>query len=279
VTSPALGTILVHVDDGPDARSRVDLARDLADRTGARLIGAAAAQPVIPVYAPFADGLVTIQPEVMKAAQAQIDRTVGDAKAVFDEAVSGHANVEWRASSSQAAEGFIARQARAADLLVVGRRGAADSLDPILGLFPADVIMGAGRPVLVTPPKTERLLAKRILVAWKDAREARRAVADALPLLRLADDVFVASVASEGDTDSAADVVAALIRSGVPARALVEDTGRLSAGDALIETTRRAGADLIVAGAFGHSRTREWVFGGVTRDLLDHAPVCCLFSH
>lgn len=279
MTGPALGTVLVHVDDGPDARARVDLAVGLAERSGAGLIGVAAARPALPVYAPFADGLVTIQPEMMQAAQAQIDRTVGDAKVVFDEAVGDRAAVEWRASASREAEDFVVEQARAADLIVLGRRGGGDSPDPILGIFPADVIMGAGRPVLVAPPGASRLLAKRVVIAWKDAREARRAVADALPLLKLAEDVFVVSVGSEADKNSAADVSAGLLRSGVNARPLIEDVGRLSAGDGLIEIARRAGADLIVAGAFGHSRMREWVFGGVTRDLLDHAPVCCLFSH
>jgi nucleotide-binding universal stress UspA family protein len=279
MTTPALGTILVHVDDGPDARARTELASDLAVRTGASLIGIASAQPVIPVYAPFADGLVTIQPEVMKAAEAQIARTVGDAQAVFDDIVGGRKDVTWRSSSSLAAGEFVLRQTRAADLIVLGRRGGSDSPDPILGVVPADVIMGAGRPVLVTPPGTQHLFAKRVVIAWKDAREARRAVADALPLLRLAEDVFVVSVGPEADQDSAADVAAALGRCGVNARALVEDIGNARAGDALIEIARRAGADLIVSGAFGHSRMREWVFGGVTRDLLDHAPFCSLFSH
>jgi nucleotide-binding universal stress UspA family protein len=280
VTERVLGTVMVHVDDGPNARTRVEAALALANQTQARLIGIASAQPALPVYAPFADGLVTVHPEVLQAAEAQIGRTVRDAKSVYDDIVgASHPNAEWRSSVNRPAEDFLNEQSRAADLVIVGRRGAADSLDPILGVEPADIIMGAGRPVLVTPPQIRRVLAKRILVAWKDAREARRAVYDALPLMRLAGDVFVVSVGPEANQESAADAAAALQRANINARTLVEDIGRQAPGEALVEIARRAGADLIVAGAFGHSRMREWVFGGVTRHLLDRAPMCCLFSH
>lgn len=279
MTDRVLGTVLVHVDDGPNARTRVEAALALAEQTQARLIGVAAAQPAIPVYAPFAEGLITVQPEVLKAAEAQINRTVRDAKAVFDDVVGANPNTEWRTSAHRRPEEFLNEQARAADLLVVGRRGTADSLDPILGVEPADIIMGAGRPVLVAPPQIRRVGVKRVLVAWKDARESRRAVADAMPLMKLATDVFVASVGPEAVEASASDVAAALSRAGVNARMLVEDIGRQAPGEALVEIARRAGVDLIVSGAFGHSRMREWVFGGVTRHLLERAPICCLFSH
>ncbi|MCC6921289.1 MAG: universal stress protein [Alphaproteobacteria bacterium] len=274
-----LSAVLVHLDDGPDARARCELAITIADRFGARLIGAAAAQPIIPVYAPYGEGLIALQPEIAEAARAQIERTVNDAKAVFDEVVGKRADIEWRASSGRRGEDFIVEQSRAANLIVVGRRGPNEAPDPVLGISPPDILMAAGRPVLITPPQIRGLAAARVLVAWKDSREARRALSDAMPFLRAAQDVFVASVGPEASPGSVQDVVAALKRADVPARALVEDIGRNPPGEALVEIARRAGADLIVAGAFGHSRTREWIFGGVTRDLLNRAPMCCLLSH
>jgi len=129
----------------------------------------------------------------------------------------------------------------------------------------------------MVPPGSERLSAKHVVVAWKDTREARRAVRDSLPFLKQAEDVSVIGIGepAQGGTD----VCAYLRHHGIEARAYTRPGQIASMADELVRIAEQEGADLIVCGAYGHSRTREWVFGGVTRELLNHAPVCCLMAH
>jgi nucleotide-binding universal stress UspA family protein len=143
--------------------------------------------------------------------------------------------------------------------------------------------MRVGRPVLIVPSGTEWLKLKTVVVAWKDTREARRAVNDALPLLHLARDVVVIELI-EADADQAAakarvdDVAGWLTRrkinaSSITAKALIGVTGQLSI------FAQDEGADIIVAGAYGHTRFQEWLFGGVTRELLSQKKHSVLLSH
>ena len=140
--------------------------------------------------------------------------------------------------------------------------------------------LAAGRPVLVVASNVEHVLAATVLVAWKDTREARRAVADALPFLTKANEVVVAIVDNDPDTfirESVADVAAFLGHHGVKARE--EVVAGDSDGGRLITFARSIQADLIVSGAYGHSRLREWVFGGVTRTLLDESGINRFISY
>jgi nucleotide-binding universal stress UspA family protein len=116
-------------------------------------------------------------------------------------------------------------------------------------------------------------------VGWKDTREARRAVWDALPFLKRASQVVVISV---DDGDGAADpqdIVGLLQVHDVYATSVRKDACGSAASEALVDAASEQAADLLVAGAYGHGRLREWAFGGVTRDLLAYAPICCLMSH
>jgi nucleotide-binding universal stress UspA family protein len=143
-------------------------------------------------------------------------------------------------------------------------------------------VLQAGRPVLIVPGTIDKLVLGHVIVAWKDTRETRRAALDALPLLKMAARVTVVEVAAEGDLESARlhleDVVVWLKRHDIAAALLVsasngDDTGRLNA------IAQEQNVDLIVAGAYGHSRLRELVLGGVTHDLLLCPGRCVLVSH
>ncbi len=147
----------------------------------------------------------------------------------------------------------------------------------------ANLVMQAGRPVLVVPSDAATFSADRVLVAWKDTREARRAVSDALPLLTKAKEVHVVAIPEPEGNDAATlagadDVVNWLARHGVQAAAIARpDFGGV--GKSIERVADEIGADIIVAGAFGHSRFMEWLLGGVTRHLLRSAKACVLFSH
>jgi nucleotide-binding universal stress UspA family protein len=142
--------------------------------------------------------------------------------------------------------------------------------------------MQAGRPLLVAPAAVKWLDLRSALVAWKDCPEARRAVADALPLLAKAKEVTVAGIAEEEGGRAtvrrqAEDVVAWLSRHGISARAQVPERS----GNAVEQLERIAadtGAGVVVAGAYGRSRFREWVLGGVTQHLLSQTARCALLS-
>jgi nucleotide-binding universal stress UspA family protein len=174
----------------------------------------------------------------------------------------------------------LVRSARAADLIVMSPKSpgaAARTADP------AEVVMTAGRPVLIVPNGASHFRGSAVVVAWKDTREARRAIADAMPFLLAADQVIVQAVCEDDAVEASAfqtdDVVANLKRHGVRASAKVTRIPAEGVAHELERVARLNGADLIVAGAYGHSRTREWVFGGVTDDLI-HRPKCfVLLSH
>jgi len=264
---------MVVTDLEPDTERRTKLATALADRFSSRLIGVAA-RPLVPplYYETPVPGLET----AVELEERLATRDIATAEAAFRKIVGARNRVEWRQAHAFPTQ-FALQQARAADLIVASmarsRREDAAWMVPDAG----DLVMGAGRPVLLTPPEVDYVRAKHIVVAWKDTREARRAVADAMPFLKAADDVTVA--AFNDDERGVADVSAYLACHGVTASVVRRD---VSADDVAKELTGLAeaeAADLLVCGAYGHSRASEWIFGGVTRDLLEHGRLCCLMAH
>lgn len=272
----AITSILVHADRSTASARRSGLAAALAETFGAKLTGAAGGVPYIPAYAPFGESFVSLQPEVIEAAQKQVTASLAAAKADFHKAAGAAA--AWRQSSVSGSATLLSTLARSADLVVCGPASPGEG-DGVLGLDVSDLVMSAGRPVLVTPAAMERLSAKSIVVGWKDTRESRRAVFDALPFLRRADEVVVAAVGADDESAGATDVATWLKAHGVPAKALAEKGSDSDAAKSLATIATRIGADLLVTGAFGHSRTREWIFGGVTRALLTRGTTAVLFSH
>jgi nucleotide-binding universal stress UspA family protein len=179
------------------------------------------------------------------------------------------------------ASNLVSNEARAADLVIIGRETGSDDRD--LALDPGIAILRAGRPVLIVPDEVDSLPARRIMLAWKDTRESRRAVSDALPFLKEATEVMIAEVCESGtETESlrsVEDVATYLRRHGVSVGAKVFLRAEHSVAGELLRFAKDENSDLIVAGGYGHSRLGEWMFGGVTRDLLVKSQVCCLFSH
>lgn len=276
VSTPSITSLLVHAEPGASSTHRVDVAARLARDRGARLIGlgAEAFEPVLTVDPFFGYAAA----EWVTLVQEQITTSLKNAETAFLRDASG-ADLEWRSVEDNPARA-ISHSARAADLIVMSPKGKGG---PSRTADPADVIMTSGRPVLIVPESASHLRGRAVVVAWKDTREARRAVADAMPFLTAAEDVIVQVVCDKSDVDAAthqvADVVENLKRHGVKARPSVTIASK---GEVTLELERVAAAnqaDLIVAGAYGHNRRSEWVFGGVTDDFL-HRPGCfVLLSH
>jgi len=268
-------SIIVAVDPGEQTSTRVGLAAHLARRLKARLIGVAAWAPDYPRG--FGETSVPAGYEIEEIRQITLDE-LRQAEEVFSLAARPAERIEWRSELRDPVT-FLEEQSRAADLVVVGRQGRKDIPHLAAATDPGDALMALGRPVLVVPPGVERLSASRVVVAWKNTLQSRRAISDAMPLLKLAEQIQVVQVADNGNRTELDDVVAYLGLHGVNAMGVLKVANGAGTADTLLKAAEASGADLIVSGAFGYSRLREWFFGGVTRNLLEHSPVCCLMSH
>ncbi len=178
-----------------------------------------------------------------------------------------------------------ALQARYADLTVLPAMPR-DGIDNMIAHdYFHDILRQSGRPVLVVPEGHAAVLPpKRAVIAWKPTREASRAVADAMPLLRKADavDVLVIDPAvgeSAHGSEPGADIAAHLARHGLRVEVVTRPRMNFSVAYAVLDYARAVGADLIVAGGYGHSRLREAMLGGTTRELLQTTHLPVLFSH
>jgi nucleotide-binding universal stress UspA family protein len=178
----------------------------------------------------------------------------------------------------------LTRLAEAADLVVLGQYPRDDS-DDVTWLRPDDVMIDAGRPVLIVPNagNFERV-GRRVLIAWDGTREANRVLHDALPLIGGAEAVTVMHVgAHQADLDrdrpGLERVVRHLGRHGIEAQPEESARGGIAISDVLLSRAADLGADMIVAGAYHHSQLHESVLGGVSRNLLDHMTVPVLMSH
>lgn len=268
-------TLLVHAEAGLEPSHRAELAARLANVFDARLIGLAAETFEAP---PAADPISALA--VAEWYAAMHDRLLKDFKAAETafRRDAANAEIEWRSSKDYPAHALV-RAARCADLIIVGQRAhESGARQP----DPAEVVMASGRPVLIAPPGRNHLRGDTIVVAWKDARESRRATIDALPFLQRATKVIVNGITPRGGKgpvkSEVDDVVSFLRRHHVPAEGLTT-----VATDGVAEELERValieGADLIVCGAYGHSRLREWAFGGVTEHFLKHGREFVLMSH
>lgn len=269
-------SILVQSEGGEECAPRLKCAANLADRFRAVLIGQGA-ETVLPVV--FDSSYIAY--DAMGVLQEAVVNDLSAAQAAFHRHCDGFGIArEWRQRQGMPAD-VMADAARAADLIVAGgcpRRGRntyqTASID--------DLVLTSGRPVLVAPSGKDFFTGHRVLLAWKDSRETRRAMIDALPLLRAARELVVLERCEpDGRADAEArlkDVVAALHRHDVVATTEVS-ISREPAETVILDHATTWGADLIVCGAYGHSRLGEWVFGGVTRALLDQDERFVLFSH
>jgi len=274
----AYATVMVGLSVDQPNEARLEIAGQLAERFGAKVIGIAAAEFSPPLY--FTSGEQA--QKLVDQGRAAIKNVIAEVESEFRAAMQNRITaVEWRCAEDFPSR-YIVQQARASDIIVVGEAGRGTIADPFVQVSPSDLVMQAGRPLLVVPDTCNWLDLRSVLIAWKDTTEARRAVADALPLLRKATDVTVVEIVEEQANRPAAlsrvkDVAAWLSRHGVNASEQVpEECGE--AGALLERIASEVGAGVIVAGAYGHSRLREWILGGVTRRLVNPSNRCSLLS-
>lgn len=273
----AITSILVHVTGDDRSAARLDTAIGLANDHNAKLTGLYVIPPIdIP------DGAKAYVGADIIAGQERFARVAADeAGAAFQTRVEREGLAcEWRCEKGYVHE-IAALHARYADIAIIGQTPP-DAPGGWLALqLPEQIVLSSGRPTIVVPyAGSYPVVGKRVLVAWNGSREATRAVHDALPVLKKADSVHVLSI-NPGDQGHipGADITAHLAHHGVDAEATQTNSVDIDVGDALLSRAADFAADLVVMGAYGHSRAREWVTGGVTRDLLKHMTAPVLMSH
>jgi len=273
----AFRTLLVHVEAGAETGPRLRTAAALAARFEARLLGVAA-EMIPPAAATDPTGM--LGGAFIVAIQQAIETNLKRAGAAFNAATAG-LETEWVAVEAMPAE-VLADLSREADLIVAGGAPWADT-DKFRACDPAEIMLVSGRPVLVAPPAGGVPDFSAVVVAWKDSREARRALADSLPFLQDAEQVLIVAVCGADEVDDAwvqvASVIKGLKRHGVVAGAKVAVAPAHRIATELQIAAQAIDAQLIVAGGYGHSRLGEWAFGGVTRDLLQDPERFVLLSH
>ncbi len=279
----AYKTIAVHLDDGKHCKSRVDVAADIARRFDAHLIGVYSAPAIMGAHA-------LQDPWLGERLTARSDEAATRVEAVSSQFLTragglDSTRVEFRSEDMGPVEA-MKTHARYSDLIVIGQTDPDQRVAGIPANFPELVTLTAGRPVLVVPYYTDAFpkLGAKVLVAWNANREATRAVTDAMPFLQRAQRVTVMTVNSKHDRGENRDVPAAgiahyLARHGVKAEAAQSYSDELTVGDELLVRVADGEIDLLVMGAYGHSRLREIVLGGVTQTLLQHMTVPILMSH
>ncbi len=275
--------LAVHVDHKEQCRKGLDVALRLAERASAHLTG------IYVDSVPVSPELVAMStaPVLLESIVEEQEQRVQRAKALFDgvTARSG-VSVEWRRARGPMFEALNVH-ARYADMLVITQDGGGDDggTGSLIGGLTDSAVIESGRPVLVVPyigagPPFDG----HVLVAWNGSRESARAVNDALPVLKLASLVEVVTIDPKA-TELAdaplpgADLCLHLARHGINAEAKVIPGSDVDAGNMLLSHAADVGANLIVMGAYGHSRLRELVLGGMTLHLLRHMTVPVLMSH
>jgi nucleotide-binding universal stress UspA family protein len=255
------------------------VAGDLAERFDARVVGIAASDIRPTLY--FGEG--DYAQKVLEEEGAAVRKRLTELETEFRASVSKRAkSVEWRSAMTLPIP-YVMQHARAADVIVVGARAEA-IVDPCVAADPSDLVMQAGRPLVVVPPTVQWLDLRSVLVAWKDVREARRVVSDALPILAAAKEVTIAEIPEQNtkgaDALSHVEDVAGWLRGhGIVANTVVPEaeTG-VAVAEQLDRIAANVGAGAVIAGAYGHSRFREWILGGVTRHLATESGRCAFLS-
>ncbi|UGX97974.1 universal stress protein [Bradyrhizobium barranii subsp. barranii] len=246
-----IATVMVYVDPEQQAEGQVRIARDVANKFEASLIGVSA----FAVEPPFVAEGVIIQETTadglkrMKSALSEKEQWFRHVAGLPKE------RVEWRCSVEYPTV-FLSNEARSADLVV--SRCTQEKMDQFHFIDPAEAMMRMGRPTLMVPDHVPALNADHILVGWKDTREARIAVRDALPFLSRASQVTVIEICTSDEQDTARrrvrDVAKNLQSHAVKCQ--VEVRVHMAEPDAhqLVRVAKDKGADLIVTGGYGHSR-------------------------
>lgn len=274
-------TLLAVIQSKHDIDRVLDHVLPLAARLHSHVVGFHAE----PMAIPYTTAIGFPDAEFMQVtADASKERAEELGRKFGTRATAAEVPHEWRTMESLSGDSALCAlaSARAADLVIAAQTDPADS-----GAANANVdhlLFETGRPTLFLPyagPVTTTF--SKILIAWNGTREASRAVFDALPFIMEADETEILTIdAPDAEGEQAkvagADIAAALMRHGAHVTVAEESSAGIGVGAAIENHAVENNTDLLVMGAYGHSRLREFLFGGVTRDVLRSMPVATFMS-
>ncbi|HEY3911042.1 MAG TPA: universal stress protein [Stellaceae bacterium] len=276
--------LLVVLDPGADTPGRVELAVALAERFAAHLVGLYSIPSAEPRrHAAYPD-LAMLEPVYHEWRERALEQAEAARLAFEDAARRRGLAAEWRAVT-EGPEADPVIHARCADLAILGQRDPDNEQMAMFRPSPEPVILGTGRPVLAVPYAGQfATVGRHVLIAWNAGREAARAVADAMPLLTIAERVDVLIVdpppATEGSGEApGSDLARYLARHAVEVQIERTQSAGVPVGELILSRAADLGADLLVMGAYGHSRARELLLGGATRSILASMTIPVLMSH
>ena len=268
--------ILVHLDSQRNLVATAEAACSLAAASQAHVTGFYVIPHInIPTYAES-----RIPSDIVKVHDEAAQVAADDAGSEFDR-IAGNAGCshDWQSVKGYA-DRLIIDRARYTDIVIMGQSRASKA-SPHTVAVENHVIMGCARPVLMIPAKgISGRLGNRVVVAWNGSRESVRAINDAMPFLEGAANVEVLTIdpgRNDGDIPGA-DICQYLARHDVNAEAATAKS-RGTTTDTLLNYARDNNADMVVMGAYGHSRLREFVLGGATYNMLQKSDVAILMSH
>lgn len=276
-------TILVHFNDPQRAEPLAEAAVRLAQQHDAHLIGL----HVIPRLDIHVAAEIPVGLDLLDRQREAIEEEAADCQKVFENTASkGGVNVDWRSveAGGETVPAVVMGHGRCADLVICGQEDR-DSSAQGMHNVPEDVMFGCGRPVLLLPyAGTYPVIGRFPVVGWDGSREAARAVGDAMPFLKRAEEVKIVTVNTQGtqlrgSSLPGTELASSLARHGVKCEASQTVAKDLSIADEILSRTADLGSDLLVMGGFGHSRIREYVLGGATRGILERMTLPVLMSH
>ncbi len=275
-------TILVHLVSKSKTPSLLDVALPIAKEHAAHLIGLHVI-PNVPIHQSVA---LDIPKDVKASQQQKLLDEAAEIQELFEErAGSAGVEFEWRRMATDHYETAkdVTDSALSADLIVV-RQGSTDPF-AVWANLPAHIALHCGRPVLTVPNSGEfQGIGKNVLIAWNGTREAARAAFDALPLISSGAQVDIVAIdAKDADGNDRFtppdELQRTLSRHGFKVKYQQTISGEIQVSDEILNQVSDHGYDLVVMGCYGHSRLRETIFGGVTRDLFNHMTAPVLMSH
>ena len=279
-------TILVPTEHNSSMLSALDAALLLAQKFGSCIEGFPLRPAVADIVAMDPDaGLTMIAVKEndadMVRQSEEVFRTFMERHGVkrrADEAPES-ASLSWAwLASAPSGHDFVGSYGRVFDVIVLARPGGEWQSPSMVTLESA--LFESGRPVLIAPPKSPPSLGTNVLIAWNRSTEQARAMAFAMPILRLARRISILTV--EGSTvagPSGVEMARSLRMNGIAAEPITLTAGKRSAGEAILAKAEELNCDLIVKGAYTQSRLRQMIFGGATRHILAHAELPVLMAH
>jgi nucleotide-binding universal stress UspA family protein len=276
----ALKRILVHVGRDRGADRRIEVAVNLASKFSGKITGIYVARPILPPAI-----VMGALPPTFLADEAILNEQDAEVakRCYLDHVVRHGLDGGWHYIREASVQGFC-RISRYMDLAIVGQPDP-EVPEELLAIRPEELVLGSGRPTLVVPYiGGSSSPGQRIVIAWDESREAARAVADALPLLMQAREVWIVSIGAKVQSAGGQANVGEELRRFLADHDIVARAERLypdesSEADVLLSRIADLGADLLVMGCYGHARLRELVLGGLTREILRHMTVPVLMSH